>query len=900
MEHFERNAYMKKILSILICTCMMITVFSVPGIAENKAQEVTAEIPMGSTDVRLPAVEGTEDLLKNGNLEEIDASGKPVGWSSRAYDGENGVGASIVTGREAYDGHSLKLVAGAAPAANPFISQSFETKPGAIYQLRTMVRKDVEGGFMTVKLEFYPEATPGLSIAWQVNTFVINTTNGKWQEALYNFKAPINAKSLSIYLRLMHENGAVCYYDDASIRMVQMPEALSISPDQYFYYPDAEKGTVDVKALTEYYPEAIGGSVAFSLLDGNNVLQQNEAVLNSNGEAVFEYDTTLLTELKKEYILRVVLKDKEGKEIYTKEDTIYKYPRPKYVREDGVYQVPGEEPFQVVGVYHPYSEKDYTELKKAGISVIQGGESQLEKAGNNGMKVLMVLYEHPKSAAHPEMREKTIEMVTKYKDDPRVFGWAVSDEPYFNLPDPLPELKEAYKLIRDIDDNHPVYIVELTDKFLKDTQKVCDYVANDPYLPATKGLTGVKMDTTHVYDTTRIAVDAANGIKPTFELLHAFHHIDYFPDADAERHMIYQAYMAGATSHGYYAWDDAMRIDGKAVRLADVTETDIYEGITSFAAKERDDVFRHFAIKEYPGFSHYVGEDVMYHGYIKDNKLYMIVMNQSTEEEKTFQIPLTSFDDSITIDRYQASYINGYDGEDFRKSSNMLEVTVPKHGVSVVEVVPTQKADFASLSKDAFWEYFKAVNENPDHSEGMNAHFTDIDEYDWAQEAIESLYKEGIVNEKEEGIFAPADKITRAEFAGFLVRTLGLTSDSTELFGDVAENHEFAKEIAIGKALGILKGTDGVNYNPEAEISRQDLMVICARGMRLVKELAEGEEPTFSDKDKIAEYAREDVAAMVKAEIVTGYTDGTIGPLGNTTRAEAAVIMDRILAWKAE
>ena len=68
---------------------MMITVFSVPGIAENNAQEVTAEIPMGGTDVRLPAVEGTEDLLKNGNLEEIDASGKPVGWSSRAYDGEN-------------------------------------------------------------------------------------------------------------------------------------------------------------------------------------------------------------------------------------------------------------------------------------------------------------------------------------------------------------------------------------------------------------------------------------------------------------------------------------------------------------------------------------------------------------------------------------------------------------------------------------------------------------------------------------------------------------------------------------------------------------------------------------------------------------------------------------------
>ncbi|MBQ7032119.1 MAG: S-layer homology domain-containing protein, partial [Clostridia bacterium] len=59
----------------------------------------------------------------------------------------------------------------------------------------------------------------------------------------------------------------------------------------------------------------------------------------------------------------------------------------------------------------------------------------------------------------------------------------------------------------------------------------------------------------------------------------------------------------------------------------------------------------------------------------------------------------------------------------------------------------------------------------------------------------------------------------------------------------------------------------------------------------------EGGEMTFSDKDAIADYAVADIAAMVRAGIVAGYTDGTIQPLGNTTRAEAAVIMDRIVTW---
>ena len=75
------------------------------------------------------------------------------------------------------------------------------------------------------------------------------------------------------------------------------------------------------------------------------------------------------------------------------------------------------------------------------------------------------------------------------------------------------------------------------------------------------------------------------------------------------------------------------------------------------------------------------------------------------------------------------------------------------------------------------------------------------------------------------------------------------------------------------------------------------MMVISARGLRYVNKLKESDEMgvSFSDESLIADYARKDVAAMVGEGIIKGNADGTINPRGNATRAEAAVIMDRIL-----
>ncbi|MBR2877736.1 MAG: S-layer homology domain-containing protein, partial [Clostridia bacterium] len=57
---------------------------------------------------------------------------------------------------------------------------------------------------------------------------------------------------------------------------------------------------------------------------------------------------------------------------------------------------------------------------------------------------------------------------------------------------------------------------------------------------------------------------------------------------------------------------------------------------------------------------------------------------------------------------------------------------------------------------------------------------------------------------------------------------------------------------------------------------------------------------SFTDSGAISDYAVEAIAAMIENSIVRGNGDGTVNPLGNTTRAEAAVIMERISALRPD
>lgn len=159
------------------------------------------------------------------------------------------------------------------------------------------------------------------------------------------------------------------------------------------------------------------------------------------------------------------------------------------------------------------------------------------------------------------------------------------------------------------------------------------------------------------------------------------------------------------------------------------------------------------------------------------------------------------------------------------------------------------------------------------------------------------MYAMGIIQGTSEAAFSPDKNITRADFVLLLVRALGLQADGAANFADVRQGAYYYEALGIAKQLGIVNGVGGDNFHPKAEISRQDMMVMTVRALKSAGKWngTEGSADLsgFSDAARIAVYAKDSVADLVREELIQG--DGSsIRPMDAATRAEAAVIIYRI------
>ncbi|MBB6670040.1 fibronectin type III domain-containing protein [Cohnella nanjingensis] len=178
-----------------------------------------------------------------------------------------------------------------------------------------------------------------------------------------------------------------------------------------------------------------------------------------------------------------------------------------------------------------------------------------------------------------------------------------------------------------------------------------------------------------------------------------------------------------------------------------------------------------------------------------------------------------------------------------------------------------------------------------------NKSFSDLNGYSWANHAIEIMASKGVINGTSANSFNPAAAIKRADFILMLVKALGLTANGDDNFADVSSGAYYAEALGIAKQIGVATGVGDNKFNPEAQISRQDMMVLVDRAMNAVqKHLVEGSNADlnqFRDKTSVAAYAEQSVATLIKNGIITGSNE-KVNPQGNTTRAETAVIIYRI------
>ena len=179
----------------------------------------------------------------------------------------------------------------------------------------------------------------------------------------------------------------------------------------------------------------------------------------------------------------------------------------------------------------------------------------------------------------------------------------------------------------------------------------------------------------------------------------------------------------------------------------------------------------------------------------------------------------------------------------------------------------------------------------------MVGSFTDVRTNNWFAGAVEYVVNNGLFSGVSDTSFAPNEPVTRGMLVTVLWRAAGEPSASASAFADVPADAWYAKAVAWANANGIVQGYDASTFAPDDRITREQLAAIFQRyaGFKGMETSGRGDLSQFGDTGALSGWAQEGVSWAVGAGLISGKGDGVLDPQGATTRAEAAVILQRFL-----
>jgi hypothetical protein len=172
--------------------------------------------------------------------------------------------------------------------------------------------------------------------------------------------------------------------------------------------------------------------------------------------------------------------------------------------------------------------------------------------------------------------------------------------------------------------------------------------------------------------------------------------------------------------------------------------------------------------------------------------------------------------------------------------------------------------------------------------------FTDVTPQFWAYNYVEYLWSQGIANGYPNGSFKPNNKITRAEFTKLLLVALRKEPRTSYAgyFSDVPSDYWASGYIEKAYEEGLINGyPDGV-FRPANKISRAEMTAILVRASSLETDTSG---PPFSDVSSDY-WAYEYIMTAKNNDLIDGYPDGNFKPADNATRAEASKVIYKIYA----
>ena len=187
------------------------------------------------------------------------------------------------------------------------------------------------------------------------------------------------------------------------------------------------------------------------------------------------------------------------------------------------------------------------------------------------------------------------------------------------------------------------------------------------------------------------------------------------------------------------------------------------------------------------------------------------------------------------------------------------------------------------------------------------AEFEDTDGH-WARGYINQVVEMGLFNGVSQTRFDPDGTMTRGMFVTVLGRLQGIDptlwgADRVEQrFDDVSPDFYYAPYITWAACCGIVNGMDEDTFAPDVPVTREQMAKLVryfVDSMDYGLVVIDPSEPqTFSDADKISDWAAESISILQTVGILNGMpnADGTISfhPQNTSTRAECAAVFCRL------
>ena len=177
--------------------------------------------------------------------------------------------------------------------------------------------------------------------------------------------------------------------------------------------------------------------------------------------------------------------------------------------------------------------------------------------------------------------------------------------------------------------------------------------------------------------------------------------------------------------------------------------------------------------------------------------------------------------------------------------------------------------------------------------------FEDVTKGDWYYADVEAIWRAGLIKGTTDTTFSPYANISRAQIVTILYRMDGERRvDEPCPFEDVAADAYYADAVAWASANGIVFGMSETEFAPTLDITREQFAAIVYRYARFCGLVDEPQSvndlDTFRDVGSVASWAKEAMAWNCRAKLIYGIGDDTLDPKGNTTRAQAAAVFNRL------